>query len=145
MTPESTSRELAYPYWRGWHSRRLFEVVLFGLIGTIGVSLFPTGLEKVNAGQLPTGIAPDGAGHFRRADFGDGVLVGDWWSARYAFFRRVRGHGHAPILPKPARGEPPQDEHGEPISKEPPHPETIPFSAIRNVTRSGLDSTKSWK
>jgi hypothetical protein len=41
------------------------------------------------------------------------------------------------VLPRIARGEPPVDEHGLPLSDEPPQPEVLPFAAIRQVARSG--------
>jgi hypothetical protein len=125
----------AFPYWAGWHSVGC-SVLLYGLIGSIGVSLFPTGYEKLRAGQLPTGIAL-----MVMAAFGAPTLAMAFWSVIAGVrdtFRppvlRVTATGL--VLPRVTRGEPPEDEHGLP-TKELPQPEVLPFAAIRQVTRSG--------
>lgn len=133
--PEESPRERAYAYWPGWHNVGC-SVLLYGLIGSIGVSLFPTGLEKVHAGQLPTGVAL-----IVLAIFGVPTLAMAVWSVIGGVrdtFRppRLRLTTTALVLPQFARGEPLEDEHGLP-TKALQHPETIPFTAIRRVTRSG--------
>jgi hypothetical protein len=112
-------------------------MLLYGLIGAIGVSLFPTGYQKMQAGQLPTGIAL-----MVMAVFGVPTLAMAFWSliagVRDTFrppLLRVTAAGL--VLPRIARGEPPVDEHGLPVSNEPPQPEVLPFAAIRSVARSG--------
>lgn len=126
----------AFPYRAGWHSVGC-SMLLYGLIGSIGVSLFPTGYEKFRVGQLPTGIAL-----MVMAAFGIPTLAMALWS----FAVGVRDTLHPPllrvtatglVLPRSARGEPPQDEYGEPVSNEPPQPQVVPFAAVRGVTRSG--------
>ncbi|AMV23869.1 hypothetical protein VT84_05610 [Gemmata sp. SH-PL17] len=128
--------ERAFAYWNGWHAVGC-SVLFFGLLGSIGVSLFPAGYEKVQSGQLPTGIALMVMGVF-----GVPTLLMSFWSL-WTGVRdtlsppRVRVTTTSLFLPTGARGEPPQDEHGEPISHEPPHPATIPLAAIRSVRRAG--------
>jgi hypothetical protein len=133
--PEEAQPERAYAYWPGWHNVGC-SVLLYGLIGSIGVSLFPTGVEKVRAGQLPTGVAL-----IVLAIFGVPTLAMAVWSVISGVrdtFRppRLRVTTTALILPQSARGEPLEDVHGLP-TKELQHPETIPFMAIRRVTRTG--------
>jgi hypothetical protein len=137
MPPEDeTPGERAYPYWAGWGTVGC-AIVFFGLIGGIGVSLFPTGYEKFQAGELPTGIALMVIGIFGLPTLGMAVwslIAGVRDTLRPPVLRVT---AEALVLPIEARGEPPQDEHGEPIGTEPPQPETVPFAAIRRVTRGG--------
>ena len=137
MTPDDgTPPERAYPYWAGWGTVGC-AIVFFGLLGSIAVSLIPAGYEKFQAGQLPTGIALMILGAF-----GIPTLAMSFWSfvagVRDTFRPPVlRVTAAALVLPIEARGEPPQDEYGEPVGEEPPQPETVPFAAIRRVTRAG--------
>lgn len=137
MTPEDgPPPERAYPYWAGWGTVGC-AIVFFGLLGSIAVSLIPAGYEKFQAGQLPTGIALMILGAF-----GIPTLAMSFWSFAAGIrdtFRPpvLRVTAAAIVLPVEARGDPPQDEHGEPIGDEPPQPETVPFAMIRRVTRSG--------
>jgi hypothetical protein len=136
MASEELPPERAYPYRNGWHVVGC-AVMFFGLVGGIGVSLFPTGYEKFRAGQLPTGIALMVIGVFGVPTLGMAL-----WSLIKGVldaFRPplVRVTATALVLPTTARGEPPRDDYGEPISKEPPHPETLPFTAIRRAVRTG--------
>jgi hypothetical protein len=136
MPPDTHSPpDRAFPYWAGWHSVGC-SVLLYGLIGSIGVSLFPTGYEKLQSGQLPTGIAL-----MVMAAFGVPTLAMAFWSV----IAGVRDTFRPPmvsvaatglVLPRVVRGEPPEDEHGLP-TQEPPQPREVPFAAIRRVTRSG--------
>ncbi len=128
--------EHAYPYWRGWQAVGC-AVLFFGLIGSIGVSLIPAGYEKVQVGQLPTGIALLILGVL-----GIPTLMMSFFVLLAGIrdtFRPplLRVTATALVLPIEARGEPPQDEYGEPVSDEPPHPQTLPFTAIRWVRRGG--------
>ncbi len=126
----------AFPYRTGWHAVGC-AVLFFGLLGMIAVTLIPAGYEKAQKGQLPTGIALMVMGVF-----GIPTLYMSFRSL-YAGLRDtfrpplLRVTATALLLPKEARGEPPQDEHGEQLSPEPPHPETIPFTAIRSMKRDG--------
>jgi hypothetical protein len=128
--------EHAYPYWSGWHVVGC-AVLFFGLVGAVGVALLPTGYEKVQNGQLPTGIALMVLGVF-----GIPTLV----MSLLTFLGGIRDTFRPPllrvtatalVLPAEARGDPPQDEDGEPISDVPSHPETVPLAAIRWVRRAG--------
>ncbi len=128
--------ERAYPYWAGWHAVGC-SVLFFGLIGAVGVALFPTGYAKFQAGQLPTGIALMTMGVF-----GVPTLAMSAWSLIAGVrdtFRPplLRATATALVLPAEARGQPPQDEYGEPIGTEPPQPREVPFAAIRAVARAG--------
>jgi hypothetical protein len=134
MTNDGLGR--AYPYRSGWHVVGC-AVVFFGLVGGIGVSLFPAGYDKFRAGQLPTGIALMVIGVFGLPTLG---------MAAWSLFGGVRDALRPPllrvtatalILPANARGEPPVDADGEPLSADPPHPEEIPLAAVRRVARSG--------
>jgi hypothetical protein len=136
MAPDDTPPERAYPYWAGWGTVGC-AIVFFGLLGSIAVSLIPSGYEKFQAGQLPTGIALMILGVF-----GIPTLGMAFWSLAAGIrdtFRPpvLRVTAAALVLPIEARGEPPQDEYGEPIGEEPPQPETVPFTVIRRVTRAG--------
>ncbi|MBP3959969.1 hypothetical protein J8F10_32405 [Gemmata sp. G18] len=128
--------ERAFPYSTGWHAIGC-SILFFGLLGSIGVSLLPAGYEKVQNGQLPTGIALMVMGVF-----GVPTLFMSFWSL-WAGVRDalnpplVRVTATGLLLPAGARGEPPEDEHGQRTSNDRPHPETIPFTAIRRVTRDG--------
>ncbi len=132
---ESQARR-AFPYRTGWHAVGC-AVLFFGLLGLIAVTLIPAGYEKAQKGQLPTGIALMIMGVF-----GIPTLYMSFRSL-YAGLRDtarpplLQVTATAILLPKEARGEPPQDEHGEQLSPEPLHPEAIPFTAIRGVTRDG--------
>ncbi len=133
---EDEAPERAYPYWRGWHAVGC-AVVFFGLVGTVGVSLIPAGYDKVQTGQLPTGIALLVLGVFGVPTLVMSLLTllgGVRDTVRPPLLRVT---GVALVLPTEARGEPPQDEFGEPVSDAPPHPEVVPFAAIRWVRRTG--------
>jgi hypothetical protein len=125
-----------YPYWAGWHVVGC-AILFFGLLGSIGVSLLPAGYERVQSGDLPTGVAMMVIGVFGIPTLGMAFL--SIYAGVRDTFRPplLRVTATALVLPIEARGEPPQDEYGEPIGEEPPHPETVPFTAIRWVKRSG--------
>lgn len=128
--------ERAFPYWTGWGTV-VCAVLFFGLIGGIGVSLIPSGYARVQSGDLPTGIAMLVIGVFGIPTLGMSLLslaagVRDTFRPPVV---RVTATGL--VLPVEARGEPPQDEYGEPVSQEPPQPQAVPFAAIRGVARSG--------
>ena len=136
MAFEVESLDRAYPYWPGWGTVGC-AIVFFGLVGGIGVSLLPGGYDRVQTGDLPTGIAMMVIGVFGIPTLGMAFL---------SFVGGIRDTFRPPLLrvtattlllPAGARGDPPEDEYGEPISKEPPQPETVPFSAIRRITRGG--------
>jgi hypothetical protein len=132
---DETPRERAYPYWAGWHHVGC-SVAFFSLIGFIGVSLLPTGYQKMQEGKLPIGVALMVMGAF-----GIPTLAMAFWSViagvRDTFWPpRLRLSATGLVLPKFARGEPLEDEHGLPM-KDLPQPEAIPFAAIRRVVRSG--------
>jgi hypothetical protein len=133
---EPAPADRAYPYRNGWRVVGC-AVLFFGLVGGIGVSLFPTGYEKFRAGQLPTGIALMVIAAFGVPTLGMAArsLLGGVRDAVRPPLLRVTAA--ALVLPLAARGEPPQDEHGEPLSADPPHPETVPLAAVRRVVRSG--------
>ena len=128
--------ERAYPYWAGWHVVGC-AILFFGLLGSIGVSLLPAGYERVRSGDLPTGVAMMVIGVFGIPTLGMAFL------SVYAGIRDtfrppvLRVTASALVLPIEARGEPPDDEYGEPIGEEPPQPEQIPFTAIRWIKRAG--------
>lgn len=131
---QQTDRE--YPYWTGWGTVGC-AIVFFGLVGGVGVSLLPGGYDRVKTGDLPTGIAMMVIGLF-----GIPTLFMSFWSLvagiRDTFRPPVlRVTSTALVLPIEARGDPPEDEYGEPVSQEPPQPEVVPFAAIRRVTRGG--------
>jgi hypothetical protein len=136
MSNEAGKTERAYAYWVGWHVAGC-AILFFGLLGSIGVSLLPAGYARVQSGDLPTGVAMMVIGAFGVPTLGMAFL------SIYACIRdtfwppvlRVTATGL--VLPIEARGDPPQDEYGEPIGEEPPHPEQIPFTAIRWIKRSG--------
>jgi hypothetical protein len=136
MRSDELPAERAFAYRSGWHVVGC-AVVFFGLVGGIGVSLFPTGYEKARAGQLPTGIALMVIGVFGLPTLGMALwsLVAGVRDALRPPLVRVTAT--ALVLPPAARGEPPVDADGEPLGKEPPHPEAIPLAAIRSLTRSG--------
>lgn len=128
--------ERAFAYWPGWHAVGC-AVIFFGLLGAIGVSLLPAGYERVRMGQMPTGVAMMVLGVFGVPTLF--MSLRSLYSGLHDTFRppllRVTATGL--VLPKEARGEPPRGEHGELLSDEPPHPEAIPFAAIRSITRGG--------
>lgn len=135
-TPPLSPVERAYPYWAGWHTVGC-SVLFFGLLGLIGVGLFPAGYAKFQAGQLPTGIALMTLGVFGLPTLGMSVwsfVGGVRCSVRPPLLRLT---ATALVLPAEARGQPPQDEYGEPIGTEPPQPREVPFAAIRAVARAG--------
>lgn len=136
MAFEDEPPDREYPYWPGWGTVGC-GVVFFGLVGGIGVSLLPGGYERVQTGDLPTGIAMMIIGVFGIPTLGMAFL--SFAGGIRDTFRPplLRVTATALLLPAGARGDIPEDEYGEPISKELPHPETIPFSAIRRITRSG--------
>ena len=128
--------ERAYPYRNGWHVVGC-AVLFFGLVGAIGVALLPAGYEKVQSGQLPTGVALMVMGVFGIPTLFmsfRSLFVGVRDSLRPPL---VRVTATALILPPEARGEPARGEHGERLSDAPPHPETIPLAAIRQIARDG--------
>ena len=53
---DAPQTEHAYPYWAGWHVVGC-AILFFGLLGSIAVTLLPAGYERVQTGDLPTGIA----------------------------------------------------------------------------------------
>jgi hypothetical protein len=126
----------AYPYWAGWQVVGC-AVLFFGLLGSIGVSLIPAGYERVQTGDLPTGVAMLVLGVFATPILGMAFL--SIYAGLRDTFRPpvLRVTATALVLPIEARGEPPQDEYGEPIGEAPPQPETVPFSAIRWIKCSG--------
>lgn len=132
----------AYPYWPGWHMVGC-SVLFFGIFGAFAVSLLPAGYERVRTGDLPTGVAMMVMGVFGAPTLGMAV-----WS----LVAGVRDTFRPPllkltpvalVLPIEARGEPPQDEHGEPTSAEPPHPEAVPLAAIRSVATVGAPGRRA--
>jgi hypothetical protein len=137
MTTESKpATDRAYPYWAGWHVVGC-AIIFFGLLGSIAVALLPAGYERVQTGDLPTGIAMMVMGLF-----GVPTLAMSVWS----FVAGVRDTVRPPLLrvtadalllPAEARGEPPQDEYGEPTSTEPPHPAAVPLATVKWVKRGG--------
>ncbi|MCI0699733.1 MAG: hypothetical protein L0241_01435 [Planctomycetia bacterium] len=136
---DETPLERAYPYWHGWCGIGC-AVVLFGLLGGIGVALLPLGYEKLRGNQMPLGIAMMVMGVFAIP-----VLA----MAFLSLFAGIRNTIRPPILrvtatalhlPADLRHDPreeEQDERGEPKNLNPPpiHPEEIPFSAIRRICR----------
>ncbi|MCP6269731.1 hypothetical protein NL475_27075, partial [Klebsiella pneumoniae] len=50
---------------------------------------------------------------------------------------------NALVLPDGARGQPPQNEHGEPLSNTPPQPVTVPLAAIRSVATVGAPGRRA--
>ena len=136
MTSDQEKPARAYAYWVGWHVAGC-AILFFGLLGSIGVALIPAGYERIQRGDLPTGVAMTVIGAFGIPTLGMAFLS-IYAVVRDTFWPPVlRVTATALVLPTEARGEPPQDEYGEPIGDEPPHPEEIPFSAIRWIKRSG--------
>ena len=126
----------AYPYHSGWRVA-CCAVFFFGLLGAIGVTLLPAGYERVQLGQMPTGVAMMVLGVLGVPTLGMAFLslaAGVRDAVRPPLLRVT---ATALLLPAGARGEPPQDEDGAPLSDQPPHPEVIPFAAIRRVKRDG--------
>lgn len=128
--------ERAYPYYAGWQAA-CCSVFFFGLIGSIGVALFPSGYEKFRAGQLPTGIALMIMGLF-----GIPTLVMSFLSLVAGVRDRLappvlRLTATALVLPPGARGAPPEDGDGQPLSTEPLHPAAIALAAVRWAKRDG--------
>lgn len=136
MTPEAEPAERAYAYWIGWHVAGC-AILFFGLLGSIGVSLLPAGYGRVQTGDLPTGVAMMVIGVFGIPTLGMAFLS-IYAVVRDTFWPPVlRITATALVLPIEARGEPPQDEYGEPIGNEPPQPAEVPFAAIRWIKRAG--------
>lgn len=134
--------ERAYPYWSGWHMVGC-SVLFFGLFGGFAVSLLPAGLDRARSGDLPTGVAMIVMGVFGLPTLGMAAL---------SLAAGVRDTLRPPVitltaaalaLPAEARGEPPQDEHGEPLSDEPPHPAEVPLAAVRSVRLVGPPSKRA--
>ena len=139
MASEVGAEERAYPYWTGWHMVGC-SVLFFGLFGGFAVSLLPAGYERVRTGDLPTGVAMMVMGVFGLPTLGMSL-----WS----LVAGVRDTFRPPVLklttselvlPVEARGQPPQDEYGEPVSEEPPHPAVLPLGAVRSVEIVGTPS-----
>jgi hypothetical protein len=136
MAIDDETAERAYPYWPGWGVVGC-AILFFGLLGSIGVSLIPAGYDRVQTGDLPTGIAMMVIGVFGIPTLAMAFLSLSQ-GIRQTFRPPVlRVTATALVLPIEARGEPPQDEYGEPIGEEPPQPETVPFAAIRWINRTG--------
>lgn len=136
MPSDELPPERAYPYWAGWHIVGC-AILFFGLVGSIGVALLPAGYERIQTGDLPTGVAMMVIGVF-----GIPTLAMAFLSLAGGIrdtFRPplLRVTATAFLLPIEARGDPPHDEYGEPIGEEPPHPAELPFTAIRWVRRHG--------
>lgn len=128
--------ERAYPYWAGWHVVGC-AILFFGLLGSMAVALLPSGYERLQTGDLPTGIAMMVMGLF-----GVPTLAMSLFSLAGGLRDTLRPPllkltASALLLPDEARGDPPQDEYGEPTSTEPPHPRELPFVAVRWAKRSG--------
>lgn len=135
-TEHDAPAEHEYPYWAGWHVVGC-AILFFGLLGSIAVALLPAGYERVQTGDLPTGIAMMVMGVFGIPTLAMSLL---------SLLGGIRDTFRPPllkltatafVLPVEARGEPPQDEFGEPIGDEPPQPEVVPFAAVRRVARGG--------
>ena len=135
--------DLAYPYHGGWRMVGC-GVLMFGALGGIGVALLPLGYEQVQGQQMPLGILMMLGGLFAIP-----VLV----MAFLTLLGGIRNEFHPPLLrvtptglllPKDLRGEPPPDDDGVVVpGTPPPHPEWIPFAAIRSVKREGPRNTGS--
>ncbi|MBY0459585.1 MAG: hypothetical protein K2V38_19885 [Gemmataceae bacterium] len=137
MATDGSSRTHAFAYCTGWHAVGC-AVLFFGLLGSIAVSLIPAGIEKVQAGQLPTGVAMIVMGVFG---------VPTLFMALKSLYQGIRNAVRPPriqltetalFLPREARGDIPVGEHGEALATEPPHPSEIPLTAIRAIKREGL-------
>lgn len=126
----------AYPYWTGWHTVGC-SVLFFGMLGAVGVSLLPAGYERVRTGDLPTGVAMMVLGVFGAPTLG--LSLASLAGGVRATFRPplLRITATALVLPPEARGEPPRDEYGEPVSREPPHPAEVALAAVRAVRTAG--------
>lgn len=136
MAFDGTTPERAYPYWAGWYSTGC-SVAFFGILGSVAVSLIPLGYEKLMADQLPTGVAILVFGLFGIPTLLTALvyLAGGVRNTFRPPLIRVTATGIE--LPRGARGEPPEDEYGQRLSRELPQPEAIPFAAIRSVKRHG--------
>lgn len=137
MTTEPDApADRAYPYWAGWHVVGC-AILFFGLLGSIGVALLPAGYERVQTGDLPTGIAMMVMGLFGVPTLAMSLL--SLLGGIRDTFRPplLKLTATALVLPIEARGEPPEDEFGEPVGTEPPHPEVIPLAAVRRIVRGG--------
>jgi hypothetical protein len=129
--------ERAYPYCSGWRVMGC-GVLIFGTMGGAAVALIPFGCERVQNGQMPIGVAMVVGGLF-----GAPMLL----MAAFALVSGIRDSISPPLLrvtpsslrlPASLMGNRPVDESGEPkTDTSPPHPEEIPFSAIRWVRREG--------
>jgi hypothetical protein len=136
MASEDEPAEHAYPYWHGPYAAGC-AVVFFGLVGSIGVSLLPAGYDRARADDLPTGVAMMVIGVFGIPTLCMAFLSA--WAGVRDTVRPplLRVTAAALVLPPEARGDPPDDEYGEPTSAEPPHPVTVPLAAVRWVRRTG--------
>lgn len=126
----------AYPYWPGAHAA-CCSVLFFGIIGAVGVSFLPAGVERAREGQLPTGVAMVVLGAF-----GVPTLALSLWYLLRGWADAVRPPllrltPTELVLPRGARGEPPRDEYDRPLSADPPQPEVVPLATIRRATCSG--------
>jgi hypothetical protein len=127
--------ERAYPYCAGWRVA-CCGVLLFGLLGAGGAAMMPFGCEQVRQGQLPLGVALMVIGLFTApmilmALLALGLAIRDTISPPL-----LRVTPTTLVLPEQLRGNPPQDDEGEPKKDAPPpQPEEIPFTAIRWVRR----------
>lgn len=132
----------AYPYWSGWHTVGC-SVLFFGIFGAFAVSLLPAGYERFRTGDLPTGIAMMVMGVFGVPTLGMAA-----WSLAEGVRDTLRPPvlvltPNALVLPDGARGQPPRDEHGEPLSNTPPQPVTVPLAAIRSVATVGAPGRRT--
>ena len=129
--------ERAYPYRTGWRVIGC-GVLMLGTLGTAALVLIPFGYERVQNGQMPIGVAMVVGGLF-------GIPM--LFMAALTLYLGIRDSISPPLLrvtptslllPESMRGTMPNDASGEPKPDATvPHPEEIPFSAIRWVRREG--------
>jgi len=129
--------ERAYPYRTGWRSIGC-GVLMFGAIGAAAVALIPSGWEKIQNGAMPVGVAMVVGGLFGLPMLFMAV-VGLIAGVRESFAPPLlRVTPTSLLLPGGLKGTPEKDEDGNPKpGAAPPHPDEIPFSAIRWVRREG--------
>jgi hypothetical protein len=148
LADDETPLERAYPYRGGWKVAGC-TALFFGLIGTGGTALISFGCDQVRGGMLPVGIAMMVIGLF-----GAPMLLLMIAAIAMGFrdaFRPplLRVTPTALLLPPDLRGTAPEpmDKNGEPLPEPegglpPPHPEELPFTAIRWVRREGLPGSQ---